>query len=150
MTQCHICGESLKQPSKCILCDEYVCDNHSRSFEVGQEKSGNDQKKVNAYVCDECMQAVEELKKKPREEWTEEDKGKSKGMMEKIIMALGAAGMAIITGIFMFATWVYAKSVDGEESEMNDSSVPEGGGPEEFANAETSFTQEDTFSGGQP
>lgn len=66
MTQCHICGKSLKQPSKCVLCDKYVCDNHSRSFEVGQEKSGNDQKKVNAYVCDECMQAVEELKKKPR------------------------------------------------------------------------------------
>jgi flagellar basal body-associated protein FliL len=94
------------------------------------------------------MEAVEELKKKPREEWTEEDKGKSKGMMEKIIMTLGAAGMAIITGIFMFATWVYAKSANGEESEMNES-VTEGGAPEEFANAETSFTQEDTFSGGQ-
>lgn len=71
-------------------------------------------------------------------------------MMEKIIMALGAAAMAIITGIFMFAIWVYTKSANGEEGEMNESSMPEGGAPEEFANEETSFTQENTFGGGQP
>jgi hypothetical protein len=151
--QCHICGESLKQPGKCILCDQPVCEEHSRAFEVGEEKSGNDSAKVNAYVCDECMNAVDELKKKSREEWTEEDKGKSKGMIEKIIMTLGAAGMAIIMGIFMFALWIYAKATNADEVETDETSTKGAGIPDwSFPSEplEGSFTQEQTFQEDQP
>lgn len=150
--QCHICGESLKQPGKCILCDQPVCENHSLSFEVGEEKSGNNSTKVNAYVCDECMNAVDELKKKPREEWTEEDKGKSKGMIEKIIMTLGAAGMAIIMGIFMFAFWIYAKTSGTGENEIDETTeghaITEWSFPSEPL--EGSFSEEQTFQENQP
>ena len=151
MTQCHICGESLKQPSKCILCDKFVCQKHAQSFEVGKEKSSGRESKVNAYVCAECMNVVEELKKKPREEWSDEDKGKSKGMIEKILMALGAAGMAIITAVFMFALWIYAKSAnaEGEGDEMTESEgsqIPEWSFPNEPL--EGSFAEEQSFEPG--
>jgi hypothetical protein len=153
LTQCHICGESLKQPSKCILCDKFVCQKHSQRFEVGEEKSSGRENKVNAYVCDECMNEVEELKKKPRQEWSDEDKGKSKGMIEKILMALGAAGMAIISAVFMFALWVYAKAAngegeDGEMSKTEDSGIAEWSYPSEPL--EGSFAEEQTFEEDQP
>jgi hypothetical protein len=51
------------------------------SFEVGQEKSDSSERKTYAYVCDRCMGSIEELKQKPREEWTEEDKSKSRGIL---------------------------------------------------------------------
>ena len=117
--QCYICSRSLNQPSKCILCDEYVCQDHSRSYEVGEEKSDRSERKIYAYVCDRCMEAVEELKKKPREEWTDEDKAKSKGKIHKILSALGKAGVAIVTALFAFALWLFAKGEnDGGESEQ--------------------------------
>lgn len=152
MTQCHICGQSLKQASKCILCEKFVYQKHAQSFEVGEEKSSGRETKMNAYVCNECMNAVEELKKKPREEWTEEDKGKSKGMIEKIIMTLGAAGMAIIMGIFMFALWIYAKTSGTGEAEIDETAeghaIPEWSFPSEPL--EGSFSEEQTFQENQP
>jgi len=123
--ECYICSKSLNEPSKCILCEKYVCQEHSHKFEVGEEKSDASEKKVYAYICDQCMEAVEELKKKPRDEWTEEDKAKSKGMIGKILRALGRAGMAIITAIFAFALWLFAKG------------TKENGGPEQSPTVES-------------
>jgi len=149
MVQCYICGESLNEPSKCILCEEYVCQEHSRSFEVGHEKSEGSERKLYAYVCDRCMEIVEELKRKPREEWTEEDKTKSKGMIGKIITALGKAGLAIITAIFAFALWLFAKG-EKESDELNQVNLAIGQAdanskmPNE-STSETSFAEETEF-----
>jgi len=147
--RCYICGESLNEPSKCILCEEYVCQEHSRSFEVGHEKSEGSERKLYAYVCDRCMEIVEELKRKPREEWTEEDKTKSKGMIGKIITALGKAGLAIITTIFAFVLWLFAKG-EKETDELNqvNLAIGQAEGDSETPNestSETSFAEETTF-----
>jgi hypothetical protein len=116
--KCYICGRFLTSPNKCILCEKYICQEHSRSFEVGVEKSDNSEKKVYAYICDRCMEAVEELKRKPREEWTDEDKTKSKGMIGKILGALGKAGIVIISTIFAFALWLFAKRKEENEQDL--------------------------------
>jgi hypothetical protein len=145
--QCYICGTTITQSKKCILCDEYVCEKHSDSFEVGQEKSDIENKKIYAYICERCMEAVEELKRKPREKWTEEDKTKSKGMIGKILGALGKAGMIIIASIFAFALWLFTKG----ERDTNDAgftNIPESETKLEFqteSTGETSFTEESTF-----
>jgi hypothetical protein len=151
--ECYICGKSLSEPNKCILCEKYICQEHSRQFEVGDEKSDASEKKIYAYICDHCMEAVEELKSKPRDEWTEEDKTKSKGMIGKIIRALGRAGMVIITAIFAFALWLFAKGTkengEPEQSPIVESDAKPGESATESM-ADTSFTEETTFEEDEP
>ena len=150
--QCHICNRSLNQASKCIICEEYVCTDHSRSFEVGSEKSEGSERKIYAYICDRCMETVEELKRKPRDEWTEEDKAKSKGMIGKILEALGQAGITIVAAIFTFALWLIAKGQkeSGEEEHVSiaDGGVKLIGFPSE-PTGEASFAEQTTFKDGQ-
>jgi hypothetical protein len=94
------------------------------------------------------MEAVEELKKKPREEWTDEDKAKSKGKIHKILSALGKAGVAIVTAIFAFALWIFAK---GENQDGQPEQMPNVEGDvnvEQLSSdspGEASFTEETTF-----
>ena len=99
------------------------------------------------------MKAVEELKKKPREEWTEEDKEKSKGMIDKIVMTLGAAAMAIITGIFLFALWIYAKAKGEEDAPDETATKPSSGSEWSFPSEsldESSFAEEQSFKEHEP
>ena len=94
------------------------------------------------------MEAVEELKKKPREEWTEEDKAKSKGMIDKILGALGKAGIAIVTAIFAFAMWLFAKALkqngEADQTAIAESDVKPEESPSE-SRGEASFAEETTF-----
>ena len=148
MLKCYICSKSLNESSKCILCEKYVCQEHSRQFEVGDEKSDASERRIYAYICDQCMEALEELKKKPRDEWTEEDKAKSKGMIGKILRALGKAGMAIITAIFAFALWLFAKGTKENGEPEQSPIVGSDAKSEEFAAESTgdaSFAEEPTF-----
>jgi len=147
--ECYICHKTLDQASKCILCEEYVCQEHSRSYEVGHERSEGSERKIHAYICDRCIEAVEELKRKPREEWSDEDKAKSKGMIGKILHALGVVGMTIILAIFTFALWILAKGdEEGDEpgtSSMIDGDAKSGWDFPSESMGEGSFTEETTF-----
>jgi hypothetical protein len=94
------------------------------------------------------MEAIEELKKKPRREWTEEDKAKSKGMIGKILRTLGKAGVAIVTAIFAFAMWMFSKGKE-KNSELDQTYIVKSEEkPEGFLNESTdeaSFMEETTF-----
>jgi len=153
MVHCYICGKGLNEPSKCILCEEYVCRTHSRSFDVGNEKSNGYEKRVYAHICDRCMEAVEELKRKPREEWNEEDKTKSKGMIGKILNALGKAGLAIVTAIFAFTFWLFTKgenkSGESEQAHIAQDNVTMEESPSESI-GETFFAERPTFKEDEP
>lgn len=118
MYRCGVCKKALLRPRQCAICNGFFCDSHIENFKLGKDEAESFQGDSTVYLCIKCLQFIRGIKGKPRHLWSEEEKGKTKGMAGKIVKMLGAAGVALVAAVFFSALWLFKKAAKLGGKEM--------------------------------